>query len=125
MASEPLHNAYGKSLASAAVGVGRRFAGASPEGGEVGNQAGDRVAARMIGAKNLRQERPQGDEGRKDSIASADPFGRNGLGDGVGVEQIGEGKLGLVAKKMNLVANALPCDTAHHRMASLPTSWNV
>lgn len=86
---EALHDAHRETRARAAVGVGRRFAGASAQSGEVGDQAGDRVAARVIGAENLRQEGPQGDQGRNDSLASADPFGGEGLSDGVGIEQIG------------------------------------
>ena len=88
------HDLQGEALAGLAVTAGLRATGLLAPCDAEGDQPGHRLAAGMVGAEDLGEKGPEGDQGREDPVAEADLIilqdapqrkrGRAGRGRGVG-----------------------------------------
>jgi hypothetical protein len=75
-----------------------------------GEEAGDGGAAGAVGAEDLGEEDPEGDQGAEQALAEGDALVVEGLLDLLGREQVGEGQAGdlgeVVAQAAGLAGRA-------------------
>jgi hypothetical protein len=67
----------------------------------------------MVGAEDLGQGGPGGDQRGEDPVAGSDVILLQDVRDGVRFEQVGKGELGRVAKGLDLVVDPTACTLGH------------